>query len=171
MIYEPSDDTFLLAEQVKKLVQGKVLDLGTGSGYLAEIAIKNNCQVLAADINKECVTYCNNKGIKTIQSDLFSNIKDKFDYIIFNPPYLPEDKDEDEESKLVTTGGKKGNEIIIKFFNQVKSNLNPNGKILILVSSLTPDIEKIITSNKFKFQKLSSKKLFFEELKVYLIWQ
>ena len=171
MIYEPSDDTFLLAEQVKKLVQGKVLDLGTGSGYLAEIAIKNNCKVLAADINKECVTYCNNKGIKTIQSDLFSNIKDKFDYIIFNPPYLPEDKDEDEESKLITTGGKKGNEIIIKFFNQVKSNLNPNGKILILVSSLTPDIEKIITSNKFKFQKLSSKKLFFEELKVYLIWQ
>ena len=171
MIYEPSDDTFLLAEQVKKLVQGKVLDLGTGSGYLAEIAIKNNCKVLAADINKECVTYCNNKGIKTIQSDLFSNIKDKFDYIIFNPPYLPEDKDEDEESKLITTGGKKGNEIIIKFFNQVKSHLNPNGKILILVSSLTPDIEKIITSNKFKFQKLSSKKLFFEELKVYLIWQ
>jgi len=171
MIYEPSDDTFLLAEQVKKLVQGKVLDLGTGSGYLAEIAIKNNCKVLAADINKECVTYCNNKGIKTIQSDLFSNIKDKFDYIIFNPPYLPEDKDEDEESKLITTGGKKGNEIIIKFFNQVKSHLNPNGKILILVSSLTPDIEKIITSNKFKFQKLSSKKLFFEELKVYLIWR
>ena len=171
MIYEPSDDTFLLAEQVKKLVQGKVLDLGTGSGYLAEIAIKNNCQVLAADINKECVTYCNNKGIKTIQSDLFSNIKDKFDYIIFSPPYLPEDKDEDEESKLITTGGKRGNEIIIKFFNQVKSHLNPNGKILILVSSLTPDIEKIITSNKFKFQKLSSKKLFFEELKVYLIWR
>ena len=171
MIYEPSDDTFLLAEQVKKLVQGKVLDLGTGSGYLAEIAIKNNCKVLAADINKECVTYCNNKGIKTIQSDLFSNIKDKFDYIIFNPPYLPEHPDEDEESKLITTGGKRGNEIIIKFFNQVKSHLNPNGKILILVSSLTPDIEKIITSNKFKFQKLSSKKLFFEELKVYLIWQ
>jgi len=167
MIYEPSDDTFLLAEQVKKLVQGKVLDLGTGSGYLAEIAIKNNCQVLAADINQECVTYCNNKRIKTIQSDLFSNIKDKFDYIIFNPPYLPEDKDEDEESKLITTGGKRGNEIIIKFFNQVKSHLNPNGKILILVSSLTPDIEKIITSNGFKFKKLSSKKLFFEGLYVY----
>ena len=171
MIYEPSDDTFLLAEQVKKLVQGKVLDLGTGSGYLAEIAIKNNCKVLAADINKECVTYCNNKGIKTIQSDLFSNIKDKFDYIIFNPPYLPEDKDEDEESKLITTGGKRGNEIIIKFFNQVKSHLNPNGKILILVSSLTPDIEQILKSNDLKYKELSNKKLFFEELKVYLIWQ
>jgi release factor glutamine methyltransferase len=171
MIYEPSDDTFLLAEQVKKLVQGKVLDLGTGSGYLAEIAIKNNCQVLAADINKECVTYCNNKGIKTIQSDLFSNIKDKFDYIIFNPPYLPEDKDEDEESKLVTTGGKNGNEIIIKFFKQVKSHLNPNGKILILVSSLTPDAEQILKSNDLKYKELSNKKLFFEELKVYLIWQ
>ena len=168
MIYEPSDDTFLLAEQVKKLVQGKVLDLGTGSGYLAEIAIKKGCQVLAADINLECVTYCNNKGIKTIQSDLFSDIKDKFDYIIFNPPYLPEDENEDGESKLVTTGGKKGNEIIIKFFEQVKSYLNQNGQILILVSSLTPDVEKIFKSNKFKYKLLSSKKLFFEELKVYL---
>ena len=44
------------------------------------------------------------------------------------------------------------------------------GKILIVVSSLTPGVEKIITSNKFKFRILGEEKVFFETLKVYLCY-
>jgi len=168
MIYEPAEDTFLLAEQIKKLVKGKVLDIGTGSGYLAKIALDKGCDVLATDINSESVEHCKKLKIKTIQSDLFSDIKDKFDYIIFNPPYLPQDPREDQESQLITTGGKKGNEILIRFFKNVKTYLNPNGKILIVVSTLTPNIEKIIGNNGFKYKILNTKKLFYEQLIVYL---
>ena len=64
LVYEPGDDTFLIAEQLKKFHDIRVLDMGSGSGYLAEILIKNNCNVLAADINKKSVELCRKKGRK-----------------------------------------------------------------------------------------------------------
>ena len=171
MIYEPSDDSELLAKYVKKYAKGKVLDLGTGSGIQAEIALKFTKDVLAVDLDKESVEYVNKKGIKARVSDLFSNIKEKFDLIIFNPPYLPEDKLEDEESKKITTGGRYGYEILGRFFSQVNDYLNKNGKILIVFSSLTnkDKIDNIIKENNFKFKLLEEKKIFFETLYCYLI--
>src|SRR3989338_1304496 len=91
MIYEPREDSVLLKKWVKKLVKGKVLDMGTGSGVQALAALEKTKDVLAADINPECVEYVKKKGVNALQSDLFSNITEKFDWIIFNPPYLPED--------------------------------------------------------------------------------
>ena len=96
-----------------------------------------------------------------------------FDLIIFNPPYLPDEKLEDEKSKRITTGGKHGYEILEKFFSQANEHLNKNGKILIVFSSLTNKnkVNKLIKKNDFKFQLLESKKLFFEELYCYLIFR
>jgi len=171
MIYEPAEDSYLLQEQVKKFSKKgmKVLDVGTGSGIQAQTAKEQGAEVLALDINSECVKHCKNLKINTIQSNLFENVKEKFDLIIFNPPYLPEEPLEPEDSRLATTGGKKGNEILEKFLKQVKNYLNKNGKILILFSSLTPDVDKIIKENKLKFKKLSEEKIPFEKLYVYLI--
>ena len=168
MIYEPAEDSFLIKKHIKDYAKGKILDLGTGSGILAKEALKHSKNVLAADINQEVL---DNLDIPKIKSDLFENIKDKFDLIIFNPPYLPEDKREPKKSALATTGGKKGYEILEKFFKQVKNNLNKNGKILIVFSSLTnkEKINKIIENNSFKFKLLEKKKLDFEELYCYLL--
>ena len=60
--------------------------------------------------------------IPSITSDLFDKIpkNKKFDIVAFNPPYLPEDKREDKESQLTTTGGKKGNEITLRFLKKAK---------------------------------------------------
>jgi release factor glutamine methyltransferase len=164
MIYQPAEDSYLLQKQVKKFVkQGmKVLDMGTGSGIQAITAKEQGAEVLAVDINKECLKIPN---VKTLHSDLFQNVKGSFDLIIFNPPYLPEDEREPEDSKLATTGGKKGNEIIIKFLKQVKNHLKENGKILLLFSSLTPDMEIILKD--FKTKKLSEEKIPYEKLYVY----
>jgi len=127
MIYEPAEDSFLLEKYVKKLVKkdAYVLDVGTGSGILAKAALEKTKNVLALDINREAVEHCKKQGINAIQSDLFSNIKkgSKFDMIIFNPPYLPEDKREDSESRVITTGGKVGNEIVIRFLKKVKKSI------------------------------------------------
>lgn len=170
MIYEPAEDSYLLEEQVKKFAKRgiKVLDMGTGSGIQAEAA--KDCDVLAVDINQECVDFVRKKGINCIKSDLFENVKGKFDLIIFNPPYLPEDEEEPEDSKLSTTGGKKGNEILERFFSQVENYLNKNGKILIVFSSLTPDVDKIIKKYGFSYKKLSEQKIPFETLYVYEIF-
>ena len=171
MIYEPREDSFLLAKYVDKFAKGKVLDIGTGSGIQAEAALKYTKDVLAVDVNKEAVNYVKNKKIKSKLSDLFSNVKDKFDLIIFNPPYLPDEKLEDKESKLTTTGGKYGYEVLERFFSKVDKYLNRNGKILIVFSSLTnkKKINAIINKNNLKFKLLEEKKIFFEVLYCYLV--
>ncbi len=168
-IYEPNEDSYLIGNELKKFKNLKVLDMGSGSGYLAKISLENNCDVLAADINKKSVELCKKEGIKAIQSNLFSKINGKFDLIVFNPPYLPEDKLEPKDSQLITTGGKQGHELIEKFLKQSKDYLNNNGKILLLYSSLSGDIPKIIKKYKFKSTILSQKSLFFEKLYVILL--
>ena len=171
MIYDPEEDSFLLAKYVDKFAKGKVLDLGTGSGIQAETALRHTKDVLAVDIDKESVNYVKKKKIRAIISDLFSNIKEKFDLIIFNPPYLPEEKLEDDESRKITTGGKNGYEIIERFFSQASKYLNKNGKILIVFSSLTRKnkIDKIIKNYNFKFKLLEGQKMFFEKIYCYLV--
>ncbi len=171
MIYEPAEDSFLLQKQVKKYSKGKsVLEIGTGSGIQIQTAIKYGAKkVLATDINEEVLKNLKSKKTNFRKSDLFSNISEKFDLIIFNPPYLPEDKMEDLESQLATTGGKWGDEIILKFLKQSPKHLNNNGKILLLISSLTPQsrIDKLLIKLKLSKKRLSEKKLFMEKLEVW----
>lgn len=170
MIYEPAEDTFLLAKHIKKYAKGNVLDIGAGSGYLSRISLENKANVFASDFSSHAVQHLRKQKINAVKSDLFSNIKRKFDLIIFNPPYLPEDKDEPKYSRLSTTGGKKGNEIIISFLMQAKKYLKKDGKILLLFSSLTPGVLEFALRLRYKYKKLDEQKLFFEKIYVYLFY-
>jgi release factor glutamine methyltransferase len=170
MIYAPREDSHLLEREVKNFARGKnVLDVGTGSGIQA-LAAKNvgAKSITACDINKEAVDYVNSIGIKCIKSNLFDKIKGKFDLIIFNPPYLPEDKREDAESRIITSGGKRGDEITLKFVKQAVEHLEKQGIILLLLSSLTPRnrIFELTGKLSLKHKVISSERLFGEELYV-----
>ena len=136
--------------------------MGTGSGILSETASKflDKKNILAADINPDAIKIVKQKGFKTIKTNLFKEIKEKFDLITFNAPYLPKDKREPKDSQLATTGGKRGDEISLKFLKQAKKHLNKNGKIFLLISSLTP-LDKL---NKFNLKIVPKKKIFMEEL-------
>lgn len=173
MIYTPREDSYLLQEEVKKFSkERKVLDMGSGSGIQARTAIVSGAKfVLATDINQEAVDHLIKIGINAVKSDLFSNITGKFDLIIFNPPYLPEDKREDKESALTTSGGKKGDELTVKFLKEADQHLNDKGIILLLISSLTPKnkINFILYQKTLKYEIISVKKMGFEELQVWKI--
>jgi len=80
--------------------------------------------------------------------------------IIFNPPYLPKSKFDEE---LDTTGGEKGSEIINRFLEEAKNHLASTGRILLLTSSLT----KGINWQDYKKKLLGKKRIFFEELYVW----
>ncbi len=169
-VYNPAEDSYLLASEVERYASGKVLDMGTGSGIQAETAMK--CKkvksVTAADVNKECAKKLSTK-IKFVHSDLFSSIKGKFDTIIFNPPYLPQDKGIEDAALY---GGKKGYEVTECFLNSCSSHLADDGVILLLFSNLTKKkkVNEIIENNCFEKEELSSKELpFFEVLYVYMI--
>ncbi len=166
MIYEPREDSCLLEKYVKKLAVGDVLDLGTGSGIQALAAMKRAKSVIASDINPEAVALARQKGINAVVSDLFGNIKGKFDTIIFNPPYLPEDEREDEEIRLCTTGGKEGSEILERFLKEAKKHLAKDGQILLVVSSLTKDAFKVFKKYGCSYKMLEEEKFPFETVYV-----
>jgi len=173
MIYKPREDSFLLVKELKKYAKGKsVLDIGCGSGIQGKAALASGASsVLFADINQEAVRELKKEGLNAIESDLFLNIKQKFDIIAFNPPYLPEEKKEDKESSLTTSGGKKGDEITLKFLKQAKSHLNKAGIILLVLSSLTPKakIIDLIKKQKMKQEILVKESFFMESLEVWKI--
>lgn len=175
MIYEPREDSYLLKKFVEKYAKGRVLDIGTGTGIQAVTAAKKARNVLATDISPVAIDYCKknikNKKITFKKSDLFKHIRKKFDLIIFNPPYLPEDAEEPEESKLSTTGGRYGYELTERFISQAANYLQKDGKILLLFSSMTnkDKIDKVIENYGFEFKQLGKKKIDFEELYVYLV--
>ncbi|MEE9525874.1 MAG: HemK2/MTQ2 family protein methyltransferase [Candidatus Woesearchaeota archaeon] len=180
MVYEPREDSFLILKEIKNYAIGNVLDMGTGSGILAIEAAKTADVVIGADINETTLDYAKHnlklkglKNIKFVKSDLFSYFKKHpmmFDLIIFNPPYLPKDIREPFESALETTGGEKGYELLEKFFSEVSSYLMPDGKVLVLFSTLTgkDKVHSIMEEHGFSFQKLSEEPLFGEILLVYI---
>lgn len=172
MLYEPKEDSFLLLEHIKNYAKpnSKVLDMGTGSGILAIEAAKYAKEVIACDIDKaiETLKKANkNKKVKFIHSNLFSNINilNKFDLIIFNPPYLPSTKIKD----IDIDGGKNGTTVIEKFLKQAKKYLKKEGKILLLCSSLNKNIERLFKKYNYNFKKIDKKSFFFEKLYVYIL--
>jgi len=173
-VYMPREDSYLLEREVLKHAFGSVLDMGTGSGIQAKAAVSSPDvkKVLAVDINPHAIQFCRDhlkkKKIKLLQSNLFSKVpKQKFDTIIFNPPYLPKDKVDDP----AVDGGKKGHEILEKFLGQVNDFLSADGIILIVFSSLTnkDKVNELLLNNMLKFELLSTSHFAFEDLFAYKI--
>jgi len=173
-IYKPAEDSYLMSKTLKELIPEllkqnpdiKFLEIGSGSGILLETArelgIKES-HIFASDINEEAVEHCKKLGFNCIFSDLFENIVGKFDIIIFNPPYLPRDSREPQDSQLITTGGETGSEIINRFLKQAENYLEENGKIFLLTSSLTKDIDW----RNYHKKLIGKEKIFMEELSVW----
>ena len=103
----PRFETELLIEKTIKYINKyfnneiKILDIGTGSGCIAITLNKllDNSMVTAVDISKDALDVArennkiNNTDVNFIESDVFSNINDKYDVIISNPPYISYDED------------------------------------------------------------------------------
>lgn len=127
---------------IDKKIAGKVLDLCTGSGIIAiTMDLETDSQVVGADISKGALNIAKKNQTKLgsdvqwIQSDLFCKIKDKFDLIVSNPPYINK-KDMNnldlyvkKEPFSALYGGKDGLEFYRKIINQAPNYLNKNGYI------------------------------------------
>ncbi|MBS3150894.1 methyltransferase [Candidatus Woesearchaeota archaeon] len=166
-MYGPEDDSYLLEKYVKKFARGRILDIGCGSGILMKAALTKSKNVFGVDIDDESLEFCKRQGLNVKKSDLFSNVKERFDFIIFNPPYLPEDEIKDKD----LVGGKFGWETIERFFSDAGKYLNENGKVLIVFSNLTDKrkVDEIILKNGFEFEMLEEKSVgLMERLFVYL---
>jgi len=103
----PRRETEELVEKTSELINKyfineniNILDIGTGSGCIP-ITLKKlfpNTNIDAIDISDKALEVAvgnakvNNTKINFFQSDIFSNVKDKYNIIISNPPYIREDE-------------------------------------------------------------------------------
>ncbi|MEK6979300.1 MAG: HemK2/MTQ2 family protein methyltransferase [Candidatus Micrarchaeota archaeon] len=177
-VYEPAEDSFLLAKHASGL-KGRILEIGCGSGIAALHNAKENPnnEVIGVDINPDAVKCAkenakrnNIKNVKFFKSDLFSAIapSEKFDAILFNPPYLPTSKDERVSGKLNAAfdGGKSGRRILDRFLRAFSKYLKLGSIVLLIHSSLNdlPKTERILKENGFRTETLETENFFFERI-------
>jgi release factor glutamine methyltransferase len=140
-IYFPMEDTHLLIRaacaEVKEF--DRVLEVGTGSGAVAEAVMAIALQTMAIEINPHAVVHTAAKGVPVIRGDLLDPICGEFDLILFNAPYLPTRLEEriDDWLEFALDGGETGREVIERFLPAAVAHLATFGRILLLVSSIT----------------------------------
>ena len=145
----PRPETELLVEECLKFAnsKSKVLDLCTGSGAIAiSLQKKLDAEVVCSDISSKALYVAKKNAkalgvkVKFIKSDMFENIKSKFDIIVSNPPYIPsrdiESLDREVKNydpKISLDGGETGLDFYRIIAKNAKAHLTGNGKVLLEV--------------------------------------
>lgn len=115
--------TYVLLNVVKDQdIKGKVLDLGCGYGVVSIVLSKLfDIKAIGVDINPRAVNLSkenaklNKVDINYFVSDGYSNVEDKFDEILVNPPI------------------RAGKQVIYKMFNDSYDHLNTNGNLWVVI--------------------------------------
>ncbi len=132
----------------------KILDLCTGSGAIAIAVYKElekagrKCQVTASDISADALTLAkenaanNEAEIKFIQSDLFTKIRDRYDIIVSNPPYIPtgdleglQTEVKNFEPRLALDGGADGLDYYRRIADEAGKYLTRGGSLIMEVGA------------------------------------
>lgn len=74
-VYEPAEDSRLLASVAVERLEGaeRVLEVGTGSGYVAErMAEETGARVIASDVNPHACASARERGVEAVRADLVS---------------------------------------------------------------------------------------------------
>ena len=151
-VYQPAEDSGLLAAAIEERGHGRLLEVGTGSGGVAERATDVDAvgEVVASDRSPHACQAARKRAaadgsvgsdpsFSVVRADLLAPFDDAaFDTVAFNPPYLPTDPENewDDWMERALSGGESGRELIEPFLESVGRVLAPGGVVLLLVSSL-----------------------------------
>jgi release factor glutamine methyltransferase len=175
-VYEPAEDTFLLADNLDVGQGERVLELGTGCGLLAILAAEAGARVVATDISPIALACARENAVAHGVADLidfrlgnlFEPVEgERFQLVIFNPPYLPVP---DEEALRTTLdlaweAGPDGRAVIDPFLEGLPNHLAREGRALFVQSSLSNITKTLVALRKRSFKvEVISRKLLFEEL-------
>lgn len=146
-VYQPAEDSRLLAETAVDANLGagdRVLDVGTGSGYVAaRLREATPARVVGSDISPAACRQAHEAGVRTVRADLLGPFRSGvFDLVVCNPPYLPTPPEQEwgDPMERALSGGPDGRAVVDRLLPALPRVLAPGGRALVLVSSLTdPD--------------------------------
>ncbi len=118
-VHVSSKDTTFFCEVVQNRIKGNVLEIGTGNGLLPILIGSDRITWTCTDITENAIKNAhinfssNNMKVKLILSDVFKNVDGKFDYILWNFPYI------------VGSG-----DLLKTFLYGITDHLNSDGKVI-----------------------------------------
>lgn len=173
-VYGPAEDSRLLAESVAAELSPSafVLDVGTGSGYVADwLREMSGASVVGSDITPAACEAARDAGIPVVRGNLVSPFAaDSFDAVVCNPPYLPTppEREWDDQMEAALSGGPDGRAVIRPFVETVGRVLSPDGRVYLLISTLTglEDVRNLATDAAFRTTIMAEESHAFETLLV-----
>ncbi|KPJ09549.1 HemK methyltransferase family member 2 [Papilio machaon] len=168
-VYEPAEDSYLLIDALEKDLQYLksknptfCLEVGSGSGIIITAfgMVFPKAVCFSTDINfKACsmsksTAFQNNVMLETVNMDLGSCfIENKFDVILFNPPYVVTDSDECGSFDITASwaGGVKGREVTDRMLELIPKILTVDGTfyLLLIEDNIPSEVISIMAENGF----------------------
>lgn len=168
----PRPETEILVEAALDRAprQGRVVDIGSGSGCIA-ISIereRDDLRVLSVDRSIDALTVAIRNRARLLShasfaaSDLLTSVRGTFDVIVSNPPYVPEDEYEEladevrvHEPRMALTPGPRGTEIIERILDQARGRLTPGGHVLMEIGYGQEDaVRELAVDARFDVEEL-----------------
>ncbi len=149
----------------------KILEIGVGDNAILSIFLVKRfpVSVTGVDIVPQVVVNAkknvvrNSGSIDIRESDIFSNVKEKFDIIFWNLPYVPRDAQLHRKTTNFADaswdGGADGTDLLCRFIAEAPPFLQPNGKLLLGVNTFYISITtmyEIINKSSFVIEKVVS---------------
>jgi ribosomal protein L3 glutamine methyltransferase len=135
----------------------RILDLCTGSGCIgiAAATVFDSAEVDLADISTDALAVADSnialhqlgERVRTVQSDVFSNLNERYDVILSNPPYVNARDLADmpvefgHEPVLGLAAGEDGLEIAHRILAGAADRLTDNGLLIVEVGNSWPELD------------------------------
>ena len=167
----PRDETEILARKAIDVINKNnlksALDIGTGTGILAcTIAKYTLSKSTALDVSDNALKIAEeniknldlSEKVKTLKSNLFEKVSEKYDLIVSNPPYIPLSEKATIQKEVtfdpdlaLYTKDEKGLEFYEKISKNAKNYLNKNGYLLFEMGlGQSEDIKQILEQEDYK---------------------
>jgi len=164
--YSSSEDSALLREAVRGYRGRSCLEVGFGSGANLPQLCEQFERVAATDILRSERAKQKQSCVELVFADRATCFRDSsFDFVVFNPPYLPSESIDDP----AVDGGRGGIEVPMSFLDEAVRVVRKSGKIVFLLSSEC-DLEEFEEHCKrlgVRTRLIRKKRMFYETLSVY----
>lgn len=151
------------------LREKRLLEIGGGSGMISLYAAQAGANVVVTDISPQAIANIRHNAkknqihIDVIESDLFTNVKGQFDWIVVNPPYYPRNPVTESDHAWYCGAN---HEYFSRFFEGLRNCLSPGAKVVMVLSDVCDllSISVLAGKNHFELVRVEEKRVWADGL-------